>query len=712
MLQCLERIARLQTTTHGSSAALPPPPLQPKCLEAVNAQQQQMIDSVHLNYPLVSACQAEIAKVCSSASSPQVDLLGCLQSKAVLKVTEFSQGCIAAVSWVTQTQLSDIRFNPKLTTACALEISSLCPETRVELDGTHHVKVNGTHTAERTGGVILECLARNAEVIKSPECRREVRGIGTVLTNFPTANLPLMKSCEAEFAACIGPHSGGATLLDADVRACLLTHRANFSERCREKTDALEKLAHRELAFNANIRVSCGRELEGSLARCKGVDSHLQLQCLWRARGQADSAEAMSDECSRTLRAFQLRAHESLELLEPVRKPCADDFKELCFSSSAISLPGFGLQCLKDNMDSLRGAECKRAVFELIVSTSADAQLDPVLSRVCIKAVKECMVAGVAPGEGRIHACLRARAFGRWGSTSTTDKKFDDKMLSLMDALGTLEANESQRLTLLKMSARPLTRGCAQQVTKLAQAEHDDVRMSYPLRRSCKTDLQNFCADVPPTQGQGLACLESHARQRDFSQACGKTVKRTLQVALEDYRLMPQVRTQCSDFIKAQCAWNSATQHGGMASNVELDEGLGTTQDRIFECLIRAEEQNNVTQACGAAVRSAARSAFANFEWARGITMQCDADIFDKCASTEGRRGAADVNGDGRFSGEETWTCINQAAHDDGWVPHDSHIRATYNVFYCVATQNPAAFQTKDGCIPLGAALLSTPTAA
>ena len=58
------------------------------------------------------------------------------------------------------------------------------------------------------------------------------------------------------------------------------------------------------------------------------------------------------------LLAYQLRATESLELLDQVRKPCALDYANLCAAASAQSYPGAAMQCLKDNRDLLQACIC------------------------------------------------------------------------------------------------------------------------------------------------------------------------------------------------------------------------------------------------------------------------------------------------------------------------------------------------------------------
>ena len=253
-----------------------------------------------------------------------------------------------------------------------------------------------------------------------------------------------------------------------------------------------------------------------------------------------------------------------------------------------------------------------------------------------------------------------------------------------MEALGLVGANESARHAVVTMTSRKLGYACAQQVRKLVQAEADDILISYPLRTACRRELRRFCSDVATVQGQGLACLEAHLSQRDFSEECARATHSTVSVLLQDYRLMPQVRKHCHDYVGTHCAnaseGETATGEAGALACLLRAEtaaasgpavGPGVAGDGTSLAVVGAAARGGrgaagggggsagLTQSCGLAVRDAARSAFLHFEWGRGVTQQCDADIYDKCTGSR-----HDVNADGRFSGPETWTCMQRAAHE------------------------------------------------
>ena len=237
-----------------------------------------------------------------------------------------------------------------------------------------------------------------------------------------------------------------------------------------------------------------------------------------------------------------------------------------------------------------------------------------------------------------------------------------------MQALGLSTANESERQRVVAMSARPLRYACVQQVRKLVMAEADDILISYPLRSACRNELRRFCTDVATVQGQGLACLEAHLGHRDFSPACARATHSTVTVLLQDYRLLPQVRKHCGDYVLAHCANASdgsasdgaegaageagalacllkaeTARSGGAAAGSAAVGGaagdgtsiaMGSVGARSGGGAAGGGQPIELTRACGLAVRDAARSSFLYFEWGRGVTQQCDADIYDKCTGS------------------------------------------------------------------------------
>ena len=333
---------------------------------------------------------------------------------------------------------------------------------------------------------------------------------------FPSASAPLQKACAAEFRSLCG--AGGASLGEANsgsvspledrkVLACIRKNEARLSDVCRAKATAIERIAHRELAHNAEVGAACAIELQSHCAATLHREASEASQkpsprlakagetsgaCLDR-HSRTQGARKFGDTCSKVLLEYQLRATESLDLLEEVRRPCAVDYANLCAAASAQSHPGAAMQCLKDNRDLLQEEKCHAAVLGAMARAAADARYDPLLAQKCAAEMVACTAEGIVSGGGRVHACLRRKA-----------------------------------------REHGLSAACQQQVFKAQQAELEDVRLNYPVQSACKVELVRFCAQVPAGQARRLACLEAHAAEKDFGKSCTVVLRRSLRDSVRD----------------------------------------------------------------------------------------------------------------------------------------------------------------------------------
>ncbi len=497
-------------------------PLSDACHDKLLAFQASALAHVRGHWPIANACGGEMERFCSTLAyrhaamgnkqpevlrtrtkgalhlrrwaAKQVTVLGCLQAST--QRAGFGGACLAKVKEATQVQLSDMRADRALFGACAALAERSCPDqlaaARPRGASPTEAVVRGV-PSRRMMGVVFECvqdelsqkgeLSDYADGVNTSACAAEMRRVSRLHAAFPTASAPLQQACAAELREVCGGGSDGnassalAGSLHEDRRllACLRKPEATnrLSDGCRAKAVAMERLAHRELAHNAEVHAACHAELQMHCAgdisgeaegEARGRD---QVACLDRF-SRAEGEGAFGPACKRVLLQYQLRATESLELLDDVRQPCALDYASLCAGASAQSHPGAAVQCLKDNRDQLQSDSCHAAVLKVMARAAADARFDPILSALCAPEMAACAHEGVLSGEGRVHACLRRRA-----------------------------------------KEHSLSAACRQQVFKAQQAELEDVRLNYPVQSSCKVELVRFCAQAPtpfpPTLAPTLA---------------------------------------------------------------------------------------------------------------------------------------------------------------------------------------------------------------
>lgn len=104
-------------------------------------------------------------------------------------------------------------------------------------------------------------------------------------------------------------------------------------------------------------------------------------------------------------------------------------------------------------------------------------------------------------------------------------------------------------------------------------AEAEDVRVNFEVSKACEAELHHYCASVKPEGA--LGCLELHlggsdvgvscpryvhdmseacpTGGSDFGAPCATAVRATMRLALQDYRLHPQVKAACEPTLPRVC---------------------------------------------------------------------------------------------------------------------------------------------------------------
>lgn len=128
---------------------------------------------------------------------------------------------------------------------------------RPEVDGDPVLEIGG----DRTSDVLA--ARPNASA-----CEAQMRRVSRLHAAFPSASAPLQKACAEEFSSlCSGsadtpPRHGPLALAQRATAgpleerrqlACIRKHEARLSDHCRAKATAIERIAHRELAHNAEV---------------------------------------------------------------------------------------------------------------------------------------------------------------------------------------------------------------------------------------------------------------------------------------------------------------------------------------------------------------------------------------------------------------------------------------------------------------------------
>ena len=62
-----------------------------------------------------------------------------------------------------------------------------------------------------------------------------------------------------------------------------------------------------------------------------------------------------------------------------------------------------------------------------------------------------------------------------------------------------------------------------------------------------------FCGDVAPGNARAKECLEQHRNDANFSTGCREELETMIEARSADFRLDPQLKTQCMKDIETLC---------------------------------------------------------------------------------------------------------------------------------------------------------------
>lgn len=662
LLQCLETVAlstpyrddHSTTTTHPAAPATAPDSLvkdrhlSAQCRERLLEQFRQELSDPSTSFGLQTDCGAELVAFCPviPAANQANASIGVGQSSAThsgglvgldclrehIRAFGFRPKCASRVASLTRTQMSDSRLmmiGGQLA-SCQKEAERLCPN---QTHAASSVPISRRYTG------LHECLQAKHDQLPPGLCRTKIRSSLRVLAFFPTANTPMMKACKEQFLSFCGTGGGADVLDDASLLTCLRESRDSFTGACRQKTFAVERMAHAEMDFNAEVSETCALELR---TRCRGVDSKQQMACL-------EMLPFKSHECAELVISYRSRETSSLELMSRVADPCKEDFELLCASAKALQHPGASIQCLKDSRGSIRSPTCKAAVIDLMASASKDARYNALLQLQCGVDLLACTNAGVLPGEGRLLGCLKSK---------------------------------------IKQLQPP----CREQIDKVVAAENEDLRFNHAVQSHCETELHLYCANIKSQDA--LGCLELHLSRPDFGLSCADAVKTSIKLSLLDYRLHPKVRDACSASISRLCGGirpGDATVLGCLLSHETRGNLTATSCAKAIRAAARSafltyEPGQGMTQVCDEDILSlcVAPSASAGAVAARfNLTdswntssfvrspapreapplFQLAATLIGHTASDSFISASVDADRNSILDGSEIWPCLSHAAH-------------------------------------------------
>lgn len=529
------------------------PQLSWDCQEELFRQEVENADDVRLNTVLFRKCARDKAKFCADVQYGNARVKECLEDNK--DKPDFSAECRTEFEAMMARRATDFRLDAKLRELCKGDIEHVCGYEKDSLD-----------SIAGYDGRVIECLQDYKAELQAPACKARVH----VLTERAAADIrmdrPLADACADDAAKlCAGTEPG-----EARVLRCLQDKREELSYECRSTLFDQEVRLAEDIDFQVPMKKACAREVTSF---CKDVPSGNAriIQCLV----DHDEEPQFSSECREEVKRFEIRSGQDYRLHFRLNKACTAEIASLCadvcspFQGQACG--GTVLACLVEKRDSVGEGSCANELFEYEKTIANDERADAVLAKAC-EADVATHCAGVEPGMGRVHDCLRAKR-------------------------------------------DVLSAACAAEELKLEEVEAEDVRLRPGFTRDCSEEMAVYCKDVAPGKGRMFRCLQNALGQVDFSDACKARVadKQSRQQAF--YKLDYGVRSSCASEVDSLCAAAKGGGHG---------------KAPVLKCLA-ASMPSMSNKACQGEVGRALRMALWQYRPAAALTDVCDADVVALC---------------------------------------------------------------------------------
>ncbi|CAI5969484.1 unnamed protein product [Closterium sp. NIES-64] len=326
--------------------------LKPVCRTALFEQEIRYAEDIDFKFPMRQACQDELLRLCKDQHGGG-DTIACLQKHE--EDEDMGEQCKKEVKKDEERSAHDFRLNYKLNRACFSDVQRLCMHSCEPRNDSFTAAA--APSGDQCGGRVLQCLAANASLISSPECREEVayferREVGDIMLD-----VPLQRACVDDIGALCGLQRDHSKVL-----SCLRQHRAQLKPECRDEELRFSAMEASDIRLTPSLMNACGLELH---AFCRGVppSEGKAFRCLQTSLGQESMGVACRSEVAlQTVRESQFYLADVALALQ-----CQVDIAKTCSAAANSTADGDGevIACLVQHYDGLSG-KCQTEVAYLV----------------------------------------------------------------------------------------------------------------------------------------------------------------------------------------------------------------------------------------------------------------------------------------------------------------------------------------------------------
>eukprot|EP00271_Cylindrocystis_brebissonii_P000507 TRINITY_DN1061_c0_g3_i1.p1 TRINITY_DN1061_c0_g3~~TRINITY_DN1061_c0_g3_i1.p1 ORF type:complete len:958 (-),score=202.65 TRINITY_DN1061_c0_g3_i1:1362-4235(-) len=523
------------------------------CQAELFRQEVENVPDIRLNVRLFKTCLNDKKKFCPDIAPGDARVKDCLEEHHL--DPDFSAPCKMEFDKMMERRATDFRLDPTLRKFCKGDIGEIC-----------YPDAEDVAEVANWDAKVIQCLQDFRDELKDPKCRQQVRQLTKRAAEDIRFDRPLADACHADRTTICKEVPDGM----AQVFRCLQDHRDKLKEICRSALFEQEVRMAEDLDFKFPMRQACSDER----ARfCPDVSQgHAAIiKCLQEHVKDSD----MGVECTKEVERDQQRSAEDYRLNYRLNKACFNDVKRMCLNAcekalevGSVTCGGSVLKCLSEKKAKITSEACKKEIFSFEKQEVADIRLDIPLQNAC-KPDMENFCKKVPMDHQRTLACLRKNR-----DNLTADCKDEELRFSVMEA--------------------------------------SDIRLTPTLMNACGQELQTFCKDVPPTEGQAFKCLQSYLEEVGMGAACMGEVNLQEARHSSDYRLDVRLRKECDADVETLCA-NVDKGHEGHAL--------------VLKCFV--DKYKKLSASCATEVSYAVRMALWQYTKGAELTAPCDPVLED-----------------------------------------------------------------------------------
>nr|XP_020653513.1 Golgi apparatus protein 1 [Pogona vitticeps] len=542
------------------------------CRDALTTRQKLIAQDYKVSYSLAKSCKSDLKKYrCNVENLPRSRearlsyLLMCLES-AVHRGRQVSSECQGEMLDYRRMLMEDFSLSPEIILGCRTEIEHYC---------------SGLHRKGRT----LHCLMKVVRGEKGSlgvSCQQSLQTL--IQETDPGADYridrALNEACESVIqTACKHIRAG-----DPMILSCLMEHlyTEKMVEDCEHRLLELQYFISRDWKLDPVLYRKCQGDAS-RLCHTRGWNETSEMippgavfSCLYRhAYRTEEQGRRLSRECRAEVQRILHQRALAVKLDPALQDKCMTDLGKWCSEKTET---GQELECLQDHLDDLT-VDCRDIVGNLTELESEDIQIEALLMRACEPIIQtfchevadnqidsgdlmECLIQNKHQKEmnekcavGVTHFQLVQMKDFRFSYKFKMACKEDvlklcpniKKKVDVVICLSTTVRND----TLQDAKEHRVSVKCRKQLRVEELEMTEDIRLEPDLYEACKTDIKNYCQNVPYGNAQIIECLKENKKQ--LSTHCHQKVFKLQETEMMDPELDYTLMRVCKQMIKRFC---------------------------------------------------------------------------------------------------------------------------------------------------------------